>query len=37
MDNETVKKMKAYEIKMDDFKKQELIHLGKQKMLKHQL
>ncbi|WP_077296584.1 hypothetical protein [Virgibacillus pantothenticus] len=37
MDNETIKKIKTYEIILDENQKQELIHLGKQKMLKHQL
>ena len=37
MENETIKKMKTYEIKMDEIQRQEVINLGKQKITKNQL
>ena len=37
MNNETIKKMKTYKIKMDEIQRQEVIDLGKQKIMEHQL
>lgn len=37
MDNETIKKMRNYEIKSDEMQRQAIIDLGKQKIMKQQL
>jgi hypothetical protein len=37
MSNETIKKMKTYEIKIDETQRQEVIDLGKQKIIKNHL
>ncbi|GIN57897.1 membrane protein [Lederbergia ruris] len=37
MDNETIKKMKTYEVKIDEIQRQAVINLGKQKIIQHQL
>lgn len=37
MNNKTIKMMKAYEVKIDEIQRQEVINLGKQKIIKNQL
>ena len=37
MNKETIKKIKTYEVKVDDIQKQEIVDLGKKKIIKNQL
>ena len=37
MNNKTIKKMKTYEVESDEIQRQEVINLGKQKIIKNQL